>query len=93
MDAKDHEVIAGIIEKGLQFAPEPIFPNVKAIIEVDLLVRNLADYMAANCPKTAFGHQNEAGSTCKNCGFDRAAWVAACYGEPAHQDNATPGRT
>ena len=72
MNTKDHEAIAGVIAKASdnQFFP-PTFG--------DTLIEALANYMAAEvahekaiCSSDFVLHE-----------FDRAAFIAACYGEKA----------
>ena len=85
MDVKDHEAIAGIVRQTQFLALHPS----KAT-----LVDALGDYMEAEYtphPGWACDERCEGQTTYHH--FDRAAWIATCYGEPAHQDNATPGRT
>ena len=84
MDVKDYQAIASII-KAKTFDHED--KNAYKMIWADQLVEALADYMAARaicrCP-----HGME---VCPIHNFDRAAWIATCDGETAHQDNAAPG--
>ena len=87
MDVKDHEAIAGIIQRYNGANPTGFG-----------LVEALADYMAADDlhqqeqAHYANRHGDLSGFTFKPR-FDRQRFIAACYGEPAHQDPATPGRT
>ena len=63
----------------------------------------LADYLAAEQCGCCGATKDTDSSYCADCHvcegqcdphpnwFDRAVFIAACYGETAHQDNATPG--
>ena len=80
MEAKDHKAIAEIIERN---RPSTSMAGMflKPVIDA------LADYMQAENAKEKAVCQPD----CILHRFDRAAWIATCYGETAHQDNATPG--
>ena len=80
MDVKDHKAIAEIIAKN---RPSTSMAGMflKPVIDA------LADYMQAEVAKEKAVCQPD----CVLHRFDRAAFIAACYGGPAHQDPATPG--
>ena len=100
MNNKDHQAIAGIINANTVGIPMQLGTTQFISMEI---ITHLANHMAADarckCIETGvLPHLVAAGVHDIDCdggdSFDRAAFIAACYGETAGQDhNATPGRT
>ena len=90
MNAKDIQAIAGIINHNLPVSA-PLDDSHQATKRV---IEALADYFEKTESHTGACLDQESHEwVVSHEPFNRAAWIAACYGETAHQDhNATPER-